>query len=80
MAESEQLASDALVTPKGVLLGQPQDMLAALGRQLRSTRTSAATEGGPAATDQGSVPAEDGGRLHQEQSPGRQLAAEGGQD
>jgi len=30
--------------------------------------------------DQRPVPAEDGGRLHQEQSPGRQLAAEGSQD
>ena len=39
MAELEQLASDALVTPKRVLPGQPQDQLPALGQQLRSTRT-----------------------------------------
>jgi len=30
--------------------------------------------------DQRPVPAKDGGRLHQEQSTGRQLAAEGSQD
>jgi len=30
--------------------------------------------------DQRPVPAEDGGRLHHKQSPGRQLAAEGSQD
>ena len=31
-------------------------------------------------TDQRPVPAKDGGRLHQEQGTGRQLAAEGSQD
>ena len=80
MAELEQLAADALVTPKWVLLGQPQHQLAPLGGKLRSTRTATAAEGGPAMMDQRPVPAEDGGRLHQEQSPGRQLAAQGSQD
>jgi len=31
-------------------------------------------------TDQRPVPAKDGGRLHQEQGPGRELAAQGSQD
>jgi hypothetical protein len=80
VAEFEQLASDALVTPKWVLPGQPQHQLPALGRQLRSAGTAAAVKRCPAMMDQRPVPAKDGGWLHQEQSTGRQLAAEGGQD
>ena len=80
MAKFEQLASDALVTPERVLPGQPQHQLLALGRQLRSSGTAEAAKACPAATDQGPVPARDGRWLHQEQGPGRELAAEGSQD
>ena len=48
MAECQELASDALVTPKWVLPGQPQDQLAALGRQLRLTRTATVSTQGQA--------------------------------
>jgi len=80
MAELEQLASDALVTPEGVLPGQRQHQLPPLGRQIRSAGTAAAAKRCPAVTDQRPVPAKDGRRLHQEQGPSRQLAAEGSQD
>jgi len=70
MAECEQLAADALVTPKWVLSGQLEHQLPALGRQLRSTWAAASTECCPATMDQRPMPAEVGGRLHQEQGTG----------
>ncbi len=42
--------------------------------------TAAAAKGCPAATDQSPVPAKDGRWLHEEQGPGRELAAQGSQD
>ncbi len=75
MAEFEQLASDALVTPERVLPGQSQHQLLALGGKLWSTRTPASAKGCPAMVDRGPVPAQDGGRLHQEQGSGGELAA-----
>ena len=80
MAESEQLAADALVTPKWVLPGQLQHQPPALGRKQRPTRTALAAKRCPATMDQRPMPAENRGRLHQEQSTGGQLAAEGNQD
>ena len=80
MAEFEQLASDALVTPKWILPGQLEHQPPALGRKQRSTRIATAAKRCPATMDQRPMPAEDGGRLHQEQGTGRLLAAEGSQD
>ena len=70
MAELEQLAAEALVTPKWVLPGQLEHQLPALGAKLRSTRTASAAKRCPMAMDQRLVPAENRGRLHQEQSTG----------
>jgi hypothetical protein len=80
MAEFEQLAADPHVAPERVLLRQPEHQLLALSRQLRPPGTAAAAECRPAPTDQSPVPAQDGGRLHQEQRAGGQLTAERGQD
>ena len=80
MAELEQFAADTHVAPARVLPGQPQHQLPALSRQWRPPGTAAAAEGGRAAVDQGAVPAQDGGWLHQEQGVGGQPTAERGQD
>ena len=71
------LASDALVTPKWVLPGQLEHQLPALGGKPRSAGIAA---GCPTAMDQRPMPAESRCWLHQEQSTGRRLAANGSQD
>ncbi len=68
MAEFEQLATYALVTPQRVLPRQRQHQLPALGWQQRSTRIAAAAKRCPATMDERPMPAEDGSRLHQERS------------
>ena len=80
MAELEQLASDALITPKWVLPGQRQHQLPALGRHPRPAGSPAAAKRCPATMDERSVPTQNRGRLHQEQGPSRQPAAQCGQD
>ncbi len=80
IAELEQLAADAFVTPERVLPGQLQHQLPALGWELRSAGTAATAKRCPATMDQRPVPAENCGRLNHEQGTGRQLAAEGSQD
>jgi hypothetical protein len=80
MAEFEQLAADALVTLERVLPGQLEDQPPALRGKLRSTGTAPAAEGGPATMDQRPMPAQNRGRLHQEQGFSRQSAAKRSQD
>jgi hypothetical protein len=80
VAELEQLAADALVTPERVLPGQLEHQPPALGGKLRSAGTSAAAEPCPATMDQRPMPAENRGRPHQEQGPSRQSAAKGSQN
>ena len=70
MAEFEQLTSDTLIAPEWVLPRQLEHQLPALGWHLRSTGTAPPAEGCPATMDQRPVPAENRGRLHQEQSTG----------
>jgi hypothetical protein len=80
MAEFEKLAADALVTPERVLPGQLQRQPPAIGGKLWWAGTAPSAEGCPAPMDQRPMPAENRGRLHQEESTGRQLAAEGSKD
>jgi hypothetical protein len=70
-------------SPSSSSRGQTQDQLLALGRQCRTTETvtRATPEGIPLATDQLTVPRQDGLRADQEGGPvwSRQPAAERGQ-
>jgi hypothetical protein len=83
IAQLAQLALDAAKAPDRVLAGQAQDQLLALGGQWRTTETTtrATPEGIPLATDQLTVPTQDGLRADQEGGPSRsrQPAAERGQ-
>src|SRR5262249_35680529 len=72
--------ANAHVTPKRVLPRQPQHQLPALGWQGWPPGTPAAAGSGPAPPDQRALPAQDRGRLHQEQGARRKLVAERGQD
>src|SRR6266508_3243707 len=73
--ERDQLALDALVSPARVLRRQAQDQLLPLRGQRRSARAPARI--GPAATDEGAMPAQQRRRLNQERAPApRQQLAE----
>ncbi len=75
-----KLVSLLQMAPAGVLPGQPEHQLLALGSQSRASGTTSSAEGSPATADQRAVPAEERGRLYQERDAGGQPAAERGHD
>jgi hypothetical protein len=69
MAPLEELATDPPIAPAGVLLRQPQDQVAAGGRERAPPRPAASAEHGPLATDQLAVPAQKRRRSDRERVP-----------
>jgi len=79
MAELEQFTLDPTFAPARVLTGHAHDQGAQLLGDRRPAPARAAAEGGPAATHELSMPAHQSG-WGEEQTSGRQSAADRGQD
>ena len=80
-AEFERLTLDASVAPRWVLLSETQDQLPSLAMASRALPRWASGKGGPLATDQLAVPAEQSLRSGQQgiQARSRQEPAQGGE-
>ena len=82
VAQLEHLAPDALVSPARILPGEPEDQLAAVGRERWTAWVAAPAESSPFPSDKLPMPPQQGLRTYREAAAtgSRQTTAQGSED